>query len=68
MSAWQSHMCYFYDDCILILALIVRENMKASEEDRLPDEEVLAQMGCVSASRIISSPLTGPLTFHRMRT
>ena len=24
---------------------IVRENLKASEEDKLPDEEVLAQMG-----------------------
>ena len=29
----------------LMISGIVRENMKASEEDRLADGEVLAQMG-----------------------
>ncbi|KAI1788591.1 cytochrome P450 [Ganoderma leucocontextum] len=28
-----------------VMSVLLRENMKASEEDRLPDEEVLAQMG-----------------------
>ena len=41
---------------MLIVTAIVRENMKASEEDRLPDEEVLAQMGYVSAPHAIFAP------------
>ena len=29
------------------MAAIVKENMKAADEDRLPDSELLAQMKCV---------------------
>lgn len=33
---------------MLMAASVVRENMKAAEEDRLPDDELLAQMGYVT--------------------
>ncbi len=31
----------------LTFELVVRENMKASEEDRLPEDEVIGQISCV---------------------
>ena len=38
---------------LLTATPIVRENLKASEEDRLSEEEVLGQMGCVSRALFV---------------
>ena len=39
---------------LLTAAPIVRENMKAPEEDRLSEEEVLGQMGYVSRALFVT--------------
>ena len=45
-----------FDQCVLSELLnIVKANVNASEEDRLPDEEVVNNVGCVIGS-LIGSP------------
>nr|VWP01640.1 Alcohol oxidase [Ganoderma boninense] len=44
-----------------VMSVLLRENMKASDEDRLPDGEVLAQMGFVFL--LLSYP---PITLDRL--
>ena len=47
-------------------AAIVKENMKAADEDRLPDSELLAQMKCVSLPHCVCrTRLIGPARLHR---
>lgn len=41
---------------ISLTAATVKENMKAADEDRLPDSELLAQMKCVTSLMLRSSP------------
>ena len=40
----------------LLMTEIVKENMMAADEDRLPDDELLAQMKCVPPN-FVPAPL-----------